>query len=114
MAGSKMSGHFMTIEEAEHYIFILKRPCMHLGESPTFTQVVFFILGMRYAHAITHNFAFGTFDDFVWSELGIDGSKHGWAEILIEKHAAAELSVGCHEFSSLLEKWVSNERATNG
>ena len=107
-----MSGQFMTQEEAEHYISILKRPQMYLGDSVTFRQVVGFILGMRYANGITHNFAFGTFDDFVWCELGVDGNKHGWAEILIENHADSELSVACREFSNLLEKWVSNERAT--
>ena len=57
----------MTPEEAEHYASILK----HLGDSATFRQ----ILGLRYSHCLTHNFAFGTFDDFVWRELGVAGCK---------------------------------------
>jgi len=108
-----MSNQTMTPEEADHFISILKRPRMYLGDSVTFSQIVGFIIGLRYAKTSSHNFGFGTFPDLVREHLNALGDSRGWWEIIEDETSELELADACEKLSQLLAEWTTKERDTS-
>ena len=103
----------MTPEEADYYVAILRRPSMYLGKSVAFSQVVGFILGLRYANTCSHGFGFGSFQEFAEDKLDItrDERNNGqWVDSVVKDGAALCLTDACGMLSELFSEWATRER----